>query len=214
MDSAKLNFAAVEEKAWAILFACNPVEVCRRALVHFDKDSNEYVVRSYGIDFTVALNKKTISCHSPHGDTFLSTAGYFFRSSLLWYLIHAKEIGLYGNLVKPENLKGGQLFVSGTHVLPLDKVAEKYAADKAGYLEKGIELGGESTNYGDAALRIEPFPRLPMTLVLWLEDEEFPARAELMMDSSCTMHLPIDVIWSVAMTTVLLISGGTGSDLL
>ncbi len=112
--------------------------------------------------------------------------------------------------MKPENLKGGQLFASGTHVLPLDEVAEKYAADKAGYLEKGIELGGESTNYGDAALRIEPFPRLPVTLVLWLEDEEFPARAELMVDSSCTMHLPIDVIWSIAMTTVLLINGGQG----
>ncbi|HKN19317.1 MAG TPA: DUF3786 domain-containing protein, partial [Dissulfurispiraceae bacterium] len=73
-----------------------------------------------------------------------------------------------------------------------------------------IELGGESTNYGDAALRIEPFPRLPMTLILWLQDEEFPARAELLVDSSCTMHLPVDVICSIALTTVMLISGRRG----
>jgi hypothetical protein len=210
VNRAELNIAAVEEKAWNVLLSCNPDEVCRRASVRFDKDLKGYIVRSYGIDFTVSLNEKKISCGSFHGDALLNAVGCFFRSSLLWYLIHAKDACLSGKLVKPENLKGGQLFARGTHVLPLDKVAEKYAADKAGYLKKGIAFGGEATNYGDAALRIEPFPRLPMTLILWLEDEEFPARAELMADSSCTMHLPIDVIWSIAMTTVLLFSEGQG----
>lgn len=212
MGRAALNLAAVEEKAWKELVSCNPDEVCRRASVHFDKNSNEYVVRSYGCSFYVSLNKRNIVCNASYGDALLNTAGYFFRSSLLWYLIHAKDAGIYGKLVKPENLKGGQLFVSGSHVLPLDKVAEKYGADKAGYLKKGIELGGELLNYGDASLRIEPFPRLPMTLVLWLEDEEFPARAELMVDSSCIVHLPVDVIWYIAMTTVLLISGEQGKE--
>jgi|SRR5208337_3376404 len=210
MNRSILNSAAVEDKAWDDIFSCIPDEVCTRALVHFNRDLNEYVVRSYGIDFTVNLNKRTISCDASHGNTLLNTPGYFFRSSILWYLIHAKNIGLYGKLMKPENLKGGHLFAMGTHALPLHKVADKYAADKAGYLKKGIELGGESTNYGDAALRIEPFPRLPMTLILWLQDEEFPARAELLVDSSCTMHLPVDVICSIALTTVMLISGRRG----
>lgn len=212
MDRAELNLAAVEDKAWEVLVSCNPDEVCKRALVCFDKDSNEYAVRSYGSTFKVSLNSRIIFCDNPHLDALLNEICYFFRSSLLWYLIHAKDAGLSGKLVKPENLKGGQLFVSGTHVLPLDKVAEKYGSDKAGYLKKGLELGGESLNYGDASLRILPFPRLPLTLVLWLEDEEFPARVELLVDSSSIMHLPIDVIWSITMTSVLLISGGLDKD--
>ncbi len=45
---------------------------------------------------------------------------------------------------------------------------------------------------------------MPVTLILWLGDEEFPPRADLLLDSSCEIHLPLDIIWSVAMLTVLM----------
>jgi hypothetical protein len=39
---------------------------------------------------------------------------------------------------------------------------------------------------------------------LWLEDDEFPARLDLLFDSTCAMHLPTDIIWSIAMMSVLI----------
>ena len=43
-----------------------------------------------------------------------------------------------------------------------------------------------------------------MTLILWAPDEEFPARADMFFDATCEQHLPMDVIWSTAMTTALI----------
>jgi hypothetical protein len=40
-------------------------------------------------------------------------------------------------------------------------------------------------------------------LSLWIADEEFPARADLLLDSSCDFQLPPDITWSIAMMTVL-----------
>ena len=58
-------------------------------------------------------------------------------------------------------------------------------------------------NYGDASVELLPLPRIPVTLILWLSDYEFPARADLLFDSTCEQRLPLDVIWSIAMMSVL-----------
>lgn len=52
-------------------------------------------------------------------------------------------------------------------------------------------------------MELRPFPRLPVTLVFWRQDEEFPARAYLLFDDTCEHHLPVDILWSVAMVCSL-----------
>jgi len=47
---------------------------------------------------------------------------------------------------------------------------------------------------------------VPVTIILWVEDDEFPARADMFFDATCEQHLPTDVIWSTAMTSVLIMS--------
>jgi hypothetical protein len=54
-------------------------------------------------------------------------------------------------------------------------------------------------------MRLFPFPRVPVTLILWGADEEFSARAGMFFDVTCEQHLPMDVIWSTAMTSVLIL---------
>jgi hypothetical protein len=81
--------------------------------------------------------------------------------------------------------------------------ANKYEKDKNGIIEKGITLGGQINQYGDASIRLYPLPRIPVIFALWLDDEEFPARADLLFDSTCEMQLPTDIIWSIAMVSVL-----------
>ena len=88
-------------------------------------------------------------------------------------------------------------------MLPLDKIAERYGNDRTGFIEKGKNLNGNIMNYGDASVELLPLPRIPVTLILWLSDDEFPARADLLFDSTCEQHLPLDVIWSIAMMSVL-----------
>ncbi len=192
-----------EEKAWQILEMLNPHDVCKRAEVVFDGASGIYSLKSFGKEFYLSPQEKKIFSPSPGGDIFLQRFGYFFKLSALCYLNGVKDIPFTGRLVKPVNIKGGELFFRGSHILPLDRVAEKYGNDVGGFLKRREELGGEKLDYGDASLRLPAFPRIPVTLILWVQDEEFSSRADLLFDSTCEIQLPLDIIWSIAMLSLL-----------
>lgn len=194
---------AGEEKVWETLAALDPDDVCRRTGASYDAVPGLYALKSFGREFHISPREKEIRCQSPDCEAFLRKFGFFFRLSAIGYLTAAKDIAPSGRLVNPENMKSGQLFFRGSHVLPLDRVAEKYAADRDGFLARGRELGGGTQGYGDASVRLLPLPRVPVVEILWVADDEFPARADLLFDSTCELQLPIDVIWSIAMLSIL-----------
>jgi len=192
-----------EEKAWEELVNLTPLTICKKAGVSYVSENGNYILKLFGMDFSISPQQKVIKNLSPEGDILLKNYGYFFHLSALCYLINAKDIPLSGRLVKPVDLKGGGLFFRGTHVLPLDKIADKYGNDKSGFIKKGKSLNGRVLNYGDASVELASMPRIPATLILWLSDDEFPARADLLLDSTCEQHVPLDIIWSIAMMSVL-----------
>jgi len=194
-----------ENRAWSILETSNPEDVSRNASVTFDPESGCYLVRSYGMDFVVSLPDKRITSQSTGSDLLLQRLGAFFRLSILWYLTRARDIPCSGRLVRLPQVKGGDIFSRGSHVLPLEKVAAKYGRDTTGFLERGKMLGGEEVKLADAAVRLHPFPRIPAVVTLWLEDAEFPARADILLDSTCELQLPTDILWSIAMMSLLIL---------
>lgn len=192
-----------EEKAWEDLSILNPLDVCKKTGVFYDSVNGNYTLKSFGIDFLISPQKRVIKNISPEGKNLLKRHSYFFNISALCYLINAKDIPLSGRLIKPSDIKGGSLFFRGTHALPLDKIAEKYGGDKPAFIKKSRSLNGKLLNYGDAAVELLPMPHIPATLILWLSDDEFPARADLLLDSTCEQHVPLDIIWSIAMMSTL-----------
>lgn len=192
-----------EEHAWGLLSDLDPEDVCRRADVSFDHPAGCFKLRLFSADILVCTRYRRISGDSPAADILLERLGGYARLSALWYLVGARDIPASGKLVKPGDMGGGEIYQRGTHVLPLDRIAERYGGDVPGFLARGRELGGEQTKYGDASLRFFPFPRVPVVLLLWKKDPEFAARAGLLFDSSARFHLPADVIWSTAMMSLL-----------
>lgn len=192
-----------EEKAWEILKELNPNVVCKNALVTFDEKTSSYILKSFCTYFSICPSEKSIKSSTPQGEIFITRYGYFFIHSSLWYLIHAKDIPFTGRLTKPENIKGGELFFQGSHVLPLDKIASKYGDNKEAFIKRGAEMCAEVSIYGDASLQLLPMPRITIILILWLKDEEFPPRVDFLFDSSCELHLPLDILWSIAMLSLL-----------
>lgn len=192
-----------ECKAWELLARLKPEDVCRAASVTYDVTSASYTVRSFGMNFIVSLKERSISSTARGSDVLLEKLGYFFRLAVPWYLVSAKDISCTERMVMLAHIKGGDIFTKGSHVLPLDRVANKYGKDQDRFIKKGVGLGGELAKYGDVSLRLYPLPRIPVVLTLWLEDAEFPARADLFFDSTCDLQIPTDIIWSVAMMSLL-----------
>ena len=193
-----------EEQAWKILSQLTPEDVCIRAKVEFDKLRGVYILKSFLQDIVISLNDEDMFCSSPTGDFILNEISHFSILSIFWYLIYAKDAPLSNKLVNPADLTGGLIYLKGAHVLPLNQVAEKYDSDIKGFHMRGEELGGEELDYGDASIRLRPFPRIPVTIIIWKSDVEFPARCSLLFDSTCEVHLTANVIWSTAMMSALI----------
>jgi hypothetical protein len=190
------------EKAWEELRGLKPADVEKRCLVRYE--GGAYVVKSLGMEFAIYPEDEKVGGVSQEAEGVVRRYGYFLNHSALWYLVMAKDIPLTGRHVKPQSLRGGEIFFRGSHVLPLEGLARRYAGDKEGFLGRALALGGRPAGaFGDAAAEVFPLPRLPVTLILWLGDEEFPPRADLLLDSSCELQLPLDIIWSAAMLSVL-----------
>ena len=192
-----------EERAWEALEKADPEDVCIRTGATYDRISGLYKFKSLGKDFAVSPRHKKILSDAPECDILLQRLGFFFSFSVICSFHSAKDVPLTGKLINPVNMKSGQLFFRGSHILPLDKVSERYGNDRDGFFSRGQALGGEGLEYGDASVRLLPLPRVPVVLILWLADEEFPSRADILFDSSAEIQLPIDVIWSIAMLSLL-----------
>ncbi|MDA8077666.1 MAG: DUF3786 domain-containing protein [Nitrospiraceae bacterium] len=192
------------EKAWDMLQDMGPDDVCRRAQASFDGATRRFTLRSFGMDIHVSPADRAITSDDGRAEVLLKRLSYFSGLSVLWYLVSAREIPLSGRVVQPSNLKGGDVFFRGTHVLPLEQLAERYGRDVDGFIARAKGWGGEERQYGDAAFMLYPLPRIPVALIMWREDEEFPARADLLFDSSCASHVPLDILWSIAMMSILI----------
>ncbi len=119
-----------EAKAWETLSGLSTKDVCAGAKATHDPSTGTYAIKCFGIDFIVSTGERTISSENPHAGLFLGRYKDFFRLSLLWYMTSAKDIPSTKRLIRPIDVKGGQRFFTGTHVLPLDRIQEKYRKDK------------------------------------------------------------------------------------
>jgi hypothetical protein len=193
-----------EDKAWEILAGLLPDDVCRRTGALYNDRSKMYSLSAFGTLFSVDPEKKIILNLETAGEIFLARLHYFFVLSLLWYMVKASDVKPAGKLVKPSGMTGGDIFFRGSHVLPLESIARKYAHDRRAFRERGLLHAGRVVEYGDVAIELSPFPKVPVTVILWLADDEWEARADLLFDATALNHLPIDVLWSVAMMSVLI----------
>jgi hypothetical protein len=198
------NVLSGDQIAWALVAGKEPGTICKQADVQYDFVANKFIMQCFGQEILVDVSNYTISSHTPLGEHLLHGLGYFFDLAALWYLGSAKNKPESYKLISPASLSGGEIFQKGTHVLPLDQIADRYGNDVESFYARGLELGGKQLDYGDASLRFYPFPRVPVTMILWMPDEEFPARVDMFFDATCEQHLPTDVIWSTAMTSVLI----------
>ncbi|MBI5076288.1 MAG: DUF3786 domain-containing protein [Nitrospirae bacterium] len=210
MDLIPIKIEHGEAKAWELVCGLSRADVSKRTGTVYHEKAEAYILRSYGIDFHVNPCEMLIACPSNPDSFFLGKLNDFFRMAVLWYMSNAKDIPPTGKLIRPTDVKGGHRFTTGTHVLPVDMIAERFAHDSEGFISKGREYGAEVVaGYGDAYLRFYPLPRVPVTMILWLEDEEFPPRVDLFFDSTCEFQLALsDVVWAVAMMTCVVMIDG------
>jgi len=174
------------ESVWGQLRGHDAADVCARSLASRDGPeaySLRFLDRDYRIDCREC--RVTATAASPSGELQLV---------LLSYLLHAAAVPLSGKWVTERALRGGDLFFKGPHALPVHGLLARFGGDPTAFVNSGAELGAARVDHGDAVLRLQVLPRMPMVCILWVRDEEFPPRASCLFDASADSHLPLDVI--------------------
>ena len=198
--------AEVAEKAqspvWDALCAAPPDDVCARAAVTYDPALPGYRCLMLGQPILVDVARRKIESETPLGRLMLERHECFSQLSVLHYLAYARGVPSAGRFVTPAELISGQIYLRGSHILPTDQVAAKFGTAPDRFRDRGRQFGGERLDYGDAAVRLLPLPRLAVAIVLWVGDDEFPARANFLLDAACERQVAPDVVWAVAMLTL------------
>lgn len=185
----------VHPKLWERLSQLDPADVCRRSGAQFDEGSGSYCIDYLQERYRISPSSRTIALIQ--GTPSPEDPSIDLKVILITYLINAQEVPLADKIVAGSSLTGGKCFFQGSHQFPLDPLIERYGRDTEGFLDRGVSFGAARERYGDVGLRFAVLPRVPVIMVLWGADEEFPARLSCLFDASIEQHLPLDAIYGM-----------------
>ncbi len=182
-------FSQMKQAALARLVGRDPRQIAAYAGASYDDISKNFHFRSLGIDVTIHYPDYTFCPNLPGWHTLV----------ILHYLDLADGTPVTEIQIPLGQMKSGMVRGGG-----IDHKCE-LAIQNLGDLEEGslvdacTAIGGEliSTN-ADLSFRILFMPRFPVTLKIWLPDEEFPASGRLFVDSSADHYLTIEDAVTVA----------------
>ncbi len=111
------------------------------------------------------------------------------------YIRNAK---LNGEWISEKEVPGGAAFFRGPHTIPGHLIAERYGDHLKSFDKKCRQLGGTLLEMADAAFAFSITPHLPVAVLLWEGDMEFPPEAKLLFDKTIAEQLPPDVLFSLS----------------
>jgi hypothetical protein len=186
----------IVEELWQELEAVHPREVAVRAIADYDEDNGTFAINVFNKRYIVDVKKRMVT--APEN----TRKSGMLDEVILHHLSHATDVPLSNNLVSPNQLTDGSFFFRGGHELPLPKLADKYGADLDKFVEKGLRLGGERIAFGDAAIKLRLFPRVPIIFAIWKKDEEFNSEARVILDSSIEQQMTLYGVFLVLLFSI------------
>ncbi len=189
----------MHEQFWERLAGLPREETAKRARCRYSAESDSFVVSLLSTDYLVDPARRTIRAAQASEDR---PAGYLQQLCILAYLVDVKDLAPANRLVSVDKLDPGGFFFRGSHRLPVEKLASVFGPDPQLLHKVGRALNAIPRAFGDVSIELCVLPRIPVTLVIWAADEEFPARASIFFDQSAALQLPLDVLFAVAALTI------------
>ena len=176
------------------LKSCDSEEVVSRTGCEFDKTSGQYIVKVWGNNYCVDLNKYEVRPER----SGLKTYHEYLYLFILYYLMKSKNILPSGEWVSEKDIPDGAAFFRGPHTIPTDLITGRFGDDIDLFKKESKKSGGIPIELADAAFLFQITPTLPVAVLYWQGDEDFPSEAKLLFDRTIEQHLPLDIIYALA----------------
>lgn len=188
-----MKYQTAYDLAVAELLRADPAERALAAGGSYDPASRSLTLTLCGRRLTFRYDSACLAW-ADTGQAFDLSPG---EVAVLHYLVKANGKKPAGDLVPYRELWGAAT-QSGPFVDRSEQaLAESYGAAPEAVLARAKSLGTEAiAGNGDARLDILVLPHIPVSVLLYGPDEDFPAGAKILFDSVINDYLPTeDVTW-------------------
>jgi hypothetical protein len=111
---------------------------------------------------------------------------------ILHYFIRAKGTPLTGKLITYKELQEGINYYPTFFKRAIEPIINNFKDEPEKLPEIVAKIGGHKSDYGDIAVTIDAFSKVPVTIVLWRGDKEFPPDGNILFDSTISDYLPTE----------------------
>jgi len=108
---------------------------------------------------------------------------------ILHYLTLAKGIPIANKFIAFKELPEGASYFPTFSKRSIEPLIDHFGREPHRLIDAAERLGGRKVDYGDAAVTISAFSRVPITLVLWQGDEEFSPQGNILFDATIFDYL-------------------------
>ncbi len=172
----------------------DPDDVCRRASCKYDDMNKLYILSVWGDEYRIFPNQLKIECM----DNSTQNPHDYFYLFLIHYLLKSKNIEISNEWISEKDIPGGTTFFRGPHEIPTNLISCRFINDINGFKDRCEQLHGIPLNMADAAYRFQITPRIPVSVLYWKGDDEFPAESKILYDRTINEHLASDIIYALA----------------
>jgi len=116
------------------------------------------------------------------------------RVLILHYLTLAKGTPLTNKLITYKELPGGNAYFPTFSKRTIKSLLDHFGKEPRLLVAAAEKLGGHKADYGDVAVTINAFSRVPITIVLWQGDDEFAPQGSIMFDAAICDYLSTEDI--------------------
>ena len=172
----------------------DPRDVCGRALCRYDDKKKCFVISAWGDEYGVFPHERRVDLlnkNSQHPHEFF----YLF---IVYYLLKSNGIKAAGEWISEKDLPGGPTFFRGPHEIPTGLISRRFGNDIEAFRSRGVELHGIALDMGDAAYRFDIVPGIPVAVLYWIGDDEFPPEAKILYDRSISEQVTPDIVFALA----------------
>jgi hypothetical protein len=114
------------------------------------------------------------------------------RFLFLHYFHKADGARLADRWIAYRELPDGMFYFHAFQGYTGTRLVKAFANDLSRFKEAASRAGGEALSHGDAGFMYRPLPRVPMAVIYWRGDDEFPPNASVLFDASAGHYLSTD----------------------
>ncbi|RJP20826.1 MAG: DUF3786 domain-containing protein [Candidatus Abyssobacteria bacterium SURF_5] len=169
--------------AWEVLEKKDPAAIAADGLLEHDGASGLLYIPFLSDRYAVDLSARKVMFEN-------GLEVYPFLSVLLLhYLMGVNERPLAGEWITFRQFEGGDAYFGSFTDRTLVPLKNAFG-QKPDLLEQAARpLGAERLDFGDVGLRVPVFPKLPLAVVLWTADSEFPPEVNVLFDKTANTIL-------------------------